>query len=94
MSLGYYIAETVILVPILANFDWSDQVFAYLLGPNVGAWQSVPGGGGDPASGIATIGGMPEMAHGAIFVSLYAVVLAAAAAALFLRRDIAGAKGG
>jgi len=32
--LGYYIAESVILVPILANFDWSDQVFAYLLGPN------------------------------------------------------------
>ena len=34
------------------------------------------------------------MAHGAIFVTIYAVVLAAAALALFLRRDIAGAKGG
>jgi ABC-type transport system involved in multi-copper enzyme maturation permease subunit len=94
LSLGYYIAETIILVPILAIFDWSDQVFAYLLGPNVGAWQSVPGNGGDPASGIATIGGMSEMAHGFIFVTIYAVVLAAAAISLFLRRDIAGAKGG
>ena len=43
---------------------------------------------------IATIGGMPEMAHGVIFVTIYAVVLAAAALALFQRRDIAGAKGG
>ena len=94
LSLGYYIAETIILVPILAIFDWSDQVFAYLLGPNVGAWQSVPGNEGDPASGIATIGGMPEMVHGCIFVTLYAVILAGAALALFLRRDIAGAKGG
>lgn len=94
LSLGYYIAESVILVPIIAIFDWSGQVFAYLLGPNVDAWQAVPGNEGNPASGIATIGGMPEMAHGAIFVTLYAVALAAAAIALFLRRDIAGAKGG
>ncbi len=94
LSLGYYIAETIILIPILSNFDWSDQVFAYLLNPNVAAWQSVPGNEGDPASGIATIGGMPEMAHGFIFVTLYAAVLATAALALFLRRDIAGAKGG
>ena len=74
LSLGYYIAETVILVPILAIFDWSDQVFAYLLGPNVVAWQAVPGNEGDPASGIATIGRMSEMAHGAIFLTLYIAV--------------------
>ena len=94
LSLGYYIAETVILVPILAAFSWSDQVLAYLLGPNVSAWQSVPGNEGDPASGIATIGGISDIAHGAIFVSIYAGVLGAAAIALFLRRDIAGARGG
>ena len=94
LSLGYYIAESVILVPILAIFDWSDQVFAYLLGPNVNAWQSVPGNGGDPPSGIATIGGMSEMAHGFILVTVYIAVLSAAAIWLFLRRDIAGAKGG
>ena len=92
LSLGYYIAETVILVPILSNFDWSERVFAFVLGPNVGAWQAVEGGGNNAT--IATIGGMPEMAHGVIFVTIYAVVLAAAALALFLRRDIAGAKGG
>ena len=94
LSMGYYIAETIILVPILANFSWSDQVLAYLLGPNVSAWQSVPGNEGNPASGIATIGGMSEMLHGFIFVTIYAAVLAAVAVGLFLRRDIAGAKGG
>ena len=94
LSMGYYIAETIIVVPILANFSWSGRVFAYLLGPNVDAWQSVPGTEGNPASGIVTIGGMSEMAHGFIFVTIYAVVLASAAISLFLRRDIAGAKGG
>ena len=94
LSMGYYIAETIILVPILANFSWSDQVLAYLLGPNVSAWQSVPGNEGNPAAGIATIGGMSEMLHGFIFVTIYAAVLAAVAIGLFLRRDIAGAKGG
>ncbi len=94
LSLGYYIAETIILVPILSAFDWSDHVLAFLLGPNVSAWQSVPSANGETPSVIATIGGISDMAHGAIFVTLYTVVLAAAALALFLRRDIAGAKGG
>ena len=94
LSLGYYIAETVILVPILSNFSWSDQVFSFLLGPNVSAWQNVPGNDGGPGSSIATFGGISDMAHGAIMVTAYAVVLGAAAMALFMRRDIAGAKGG
>ena len=92
LSMGYYIAETIVLVPILTIFDWSDRVFAFLLGPNVGAWQSVQGGG--EGITISTIGDLSEMAHGFIFVTIYAVVLAAAAIVLFLRRDIAGAKGG
>ena len=93
LSLGYYIVETAILVPILANFGWSDRVFTFLLGPNVDAWQSVPGTG-EFASGIATFGGIADMAHGFIILTVYIVVLAAAALALFMRRDIAGAKGG
>ena len=93
LSLFYYTAETVILVPILANFDWSDQLFAFLLGPNVDAWQSVPGTY-DFASGIAAFAGISDMAHGFIIITVYIAVLAAAAVALFMRRDIAGAKGG
>ena len=91
LSMGYYVAETIILVPILSAFDWSDQVLAYLIGPNVTAWQRV---NPDAESNIATIGGMSDMLHGFIFVTLYTAVLGAAALALFLRRDIAGAKGG
>ena len=92
LSMGYYIAETIVLVPILTIFDWSDRVFAFLLGPNVGAWQNVQGGGDGIT--ISTIGDLSEMAHSFIFVTIYAVALAAAAIVLFLRRDIAGAKGG
>ncbi len=91
IALGYYFIELVILTPVLSGFDWSDHVFAFLLGPNVTAWQSLD----DSIEGnIATIGGMPEMAHGFIIITIYAVVLAAAAFWVFLRRDIAGAKGG
>ena len=94
LSLGYFIAETVILVPILMNFSWAENVFAFLLTSNVDIWQAVPGGAGGDTLPVATFGAMPEMLHGFIFVTLYAVVLGAAALALFLRRDIAGAKGG
>ena len=54
-----------------------------------------PAMGVTPALGIATIGGMSEMAHGAILVTIYAVVPGRRRPSrLFLRRDIAGAKGG
>ncbi len=91
LSLGYYIAETAILTPVLSIFSWSDKVFAFLLGPNVGAWIRL-----DPEqeANIATIGGISDMAHGFIIVTVYTVILAAAAIVLFMRRDIAGAKGG
>ena len=91
LPLGYYMAESVILVPVLRAFAWSDRVFAYLLASNVEGWQRT-----DPnaESSIAAIGGLSDMAHGAVFATLYALTMGAAAAFLFLRRDIAGAKGG
>ena len=91
LSMGYYIGENIIVVPIIQNFSWSEQVFAYLLGPNVSAWQNIPP---NNDGAIATFGGISGMAHGFIIVTIYGAVLAAAAIALFLRRDIAGAKGG
>ena len=91
IALGYYFIELAVLTPILGIFSWADRVFAIMLGPNVGAWISL-----DPneEANIATIGGISDMAHGFILVTIYIVALAAAAIALFLRRDIAGAKGG
>ena len=91
LSMGYYIGEGVILVPILSIFSWSDKVFAFLLNPNVSAWQNTPP---NNDGSIATIGGISDMAHGFIVITIYMVVLTAAALFLFLRRDIAGAKGG
>ena len=91
LSMGYYIAENIIVVPIISNFSWSEGIFTYLLGPNVSAWQSVPP---NNDGGIATFGGISDMAHGFIILTVYIAVLTAAAIALFLRRDIAGAKGG
>ena len=91
LSMGYYIGEGIILVPILSIFSWSDKVFAFLLNPNVGAWQNTPP---NNDGSIATIGGISDMAHGFIVITIYIAVLTTAAVALFMRRDIAGAKGG
>ena len=91
LSMGYYIGEGVILAPILGIFSWSDKVYAFLLSPNVSAWQNVPP---NNDGSIATIGGMSDMAHGFIILTIYIAVLIVAAVALYMRRDIAGAKGG
>ena len=92
LSLGYYFSEQVIILPLLgASLSWIEQLSGLLLSPSAAAWQSIPSG---VELDIATIAGMPEIAHGFIIVTIYVVVLAAAAIALFLRRDIAGAKGG
>lgn len=91
LSMGYYIGEGIILAPILGIFSWSDKVNAVLLSTNVSAWQDVPP---NNDGSIATLGGISDMAHGFIIVTIYAVALAAGALALFMRRDIAGARGG
>ncbi len=91
LSIGYYIAETIILTPILSIFSWGEKVFAFLLGPGVTAWQRADP---DEEINIATISGISGMAHGAIVITIYAIVLGGGAFWLFLRRDIAGAKGG
>ena len=91
LSMGYYIGEGIILAPFLGIFSWSDKVYAVLPSPNVSAWQDVLP---DNPGSIATIGGISEMAHGFIILTVYIVVLAGSAIVLFMRRDIAGAKGG
>ena len=94
VSMGYYVAESYIVSPILNNFSWSGTAFAFMLSPNVSAWQSVGEGGVSIPATISTIGGMSEMAQGFILVTIYIAVLAGLAILIFLRRDITGAKGG
>ena len=88
LAMGYYFVDGVILSQIFAAFNWGDIVLALLLAPNVSAWQNAGGGG------IANIGGVSVMAQGFMVITIYALVLGGAAFALFLRRDIAGARGG
>ena len=91
IALGYYFIELAVLTPVLGIFSWSDHVFAFMLSRNIDAWISL-----DPTEerSIATFGGIADMAHGFIIITVYIAVLAAAALTLFLRRDIAGARGG
>ena len=94
ISLAYYFVE-LILVGILSNlFDWFDNISDYLLGPNISAWMTESGvvtTGGD--SGLAGGGDLPGTLHAFVTLLVYMAVLGAAATWLFLRRDIAGARG-
>ena len=92
LSMGYYIAETFIISPILFAFNWGGTAAAFLLGPNISAWLGA--GNGFGIGNIATIGGLSAMVQGFIVITVYALVLGGAAFYLFLRRDIAGARGG
>lgn len=89
LSLGYYVAETFIISPILGVFEWGGDALAFLLSPNITAWQALGESGG-----INTIGGVSAMAQGFVVITIYGLALGGGAFALFLRRDIAGAKGG
>lgn len=89
LSLGYYVAETFIISPILGVFEWGGDALAFLLSPNITAWQNLGESGG-----INTIGDVSAMAQGFVVITIYGLALGGAAFALFLRRDIAGAKGG
>ena len=92
LSMGYYIAETYIISPIFLSFNWGGNVLAFLLGPNISAWLGAVNV--IDIGGIATIGGLSAMLQGFMVITVYALVLGGAAFALFLRRDIAGARGG
>ena len=92
LSMGYYIAETFIISPIFLRFNWGGDVLAFLLGPNISAWLGA--GNGIGIGSITTIGGLSAMLQGFIVITVYGLALGGAAFALFLRRDIAGARGG
>ena len=91
VSIVYYFAETFIVRPILVVFDWGGNALAFLISPNISAWQNLDL---NPVSEIATIGGLSAMVQGFIVITVYALALGGAAFYLFLRRDIAGARGG
>lgn len=94
ISLSYYFVE-LILVGIMSNlFDWFDTISEFLLGTNTAAWMTESGvvtTGGDAS--LAATNDMPGTLQAFITLLVYMAVLGGAATWLFLRRDIAGARG-
>ncbi len=94
IGLGYYFVEA-ILVGILTNvFDWFSNMTDFLLGPSVIAWMTEPGvqaTGGDGA--LLPLSDLPGQTHAFLVVTVYIIVVGAAAFWLFQRRDVAGARG-
>ena len=89
LSMSYYFVDAFILSQILVAFQWGGTALAFLVSPNIAAWQDLGESGG-----INTIGEVSAMAQGFVVITIYGLALGGAAFALFLRRDIAGAKGG
>ncbi len=93
-SLAYYFAESMLVATLGGLFDWFSNVTDFLLGPNVTAWMTEAGigtTGGDAA--LFALKDLPSQLHAFLVVAAYIIVLGAAAFWLFLRKDIAGARG-
>ena len=94
ISLAYYFVELIIVQVMSGLFDWFSNVSEFLLGPNIAAWMTEPGvvttGG---SSGLAGTSVPSGMLHAFVTLLVYMVVLGGAATLLFLRRDVAGARG-
>ena len=94
ISLAYYFVELIIVQIMSGLFDWFSNVSEFLLGPNTAAWMTEPGvvttGG---SSGLTGMGDAPGTLHAFVTLLVYMAVLGSAATWLFLRRDVAGARG-
>ena len=94
ISLAYYFVELILVQIMSGLFDWFGNISDYLLGPNISAWMtesSVVTTGGD--SGLAGVSDLPGTLHAFVTLLVYTAVLGGAATWLFLRRDVAGARG-
>ena len=94
ISLAYYFVELIIVQVMSGLFDWFSNVSDFLLGPNIAAWMTEPGvvttGG---SSGLAGTSDPSGTLHAFVTLLVYMAVLGGAATLLFLRRDVAGARG-
>ena len=88
--LGYYFAERIV-VALLLNFNWFQNVADFILGRAVDGWLS---GEGNLSVQLGQAPGqLPDALHGALVMLGYIAILGALSFLLFQRRDIAGAKG-
>ena len=94
ISLAYYFVELILVQVMISLFDWFSNVSDFLLGPNTAAWMTETGvvtTGGD--AGLGGVADAPGTLHAFVTLLVYTAVLGGAAMWLFLRRDIAGARG-
>ena len=94
ISLSYYFLELILVQIMSGLFDWFGNISDYLLGPNIIAWMTEPGvvtTGGN--TGLANISDTPGTLHSFVTLLVYMAVLGGAASWLFLRKDVAGARG-
>ena len=92
-SLGYYVVE-LIVVPIIGNYERVEWVRDLVLGHNVSEWLQTAFVEVDVNAGEQAAANQPDTLQAFLVILAYIVVLGGAAFALFLRRDITGAKGG
>ena len=94
ISLAYYFVELILVQVLGGLFDWFNNVTDFLLGANTAAWMTETGVVTTGSNGsLFNIAEMPSQLHAFIVLLAYVVVLGGAAFWLFLRRDIAGARG-
>ena len=95
ISLGYYVVE-LIVVPIIGNYERVEWIRDAVLGHNVTGWlqSAFVEVEVDLDAAEQTAANQPDTLQAFLVILAYVVVLGAAAFALFLRRDIAGARGG
>ena len=91
IALGYYVVE-LIAAPILTVTIWGQQITDYLLRNNVDGWiesafVSVELNGANSATN------QPEALQAFLAILAYTLIFGIAAFLVFVRRDIAGAKG-
>ena len=92
-SLAYFFVES-ILVQILGGlFDWFSNVTDLLLGPSVTSWITETGIRTTGEGAMFPVNDTSSQLHAFFVITAYIIVLGAAAFWLFLRKDIAGARG-
>ena len=91
IALGYYVIE-LIASPILNVTSWGENIADALLGNNVSEWMESAFVTVE-VSGASSTANQPHTLQAFLVILAYTMVLGTAAFWIFLRRDIAGAKG-
>ena len=91
IALGYYVIE-LIASPLLNITSWGENIADFLLGNNVNEWMQSAVVEVE-ISDASSAANQPDTLQAFLVILAYTAVLCAAAFWIFLRRDIAGARG-